>query len=118
MQSHYPQNMDTSMPRLRQVHNQYWYYKDDFSHARHYGFLKTRSSARSRGEDWQLTIEEYFALWEDEDVWNQRGKSTDSYVLTRRDRDRPWTLENSEVIRRRTLLSRTRHGKFAHVGHI
>ena len=106
------------MPRLRQVHNQYWYYKDDFSHARHYGFLKTRTSVKTRGENWQLSIEEYFQLWNDEDKWNRRGKNSDSYVLTRRDRDRDWTFDNCEVILRRTLLSRTRHGKYAHVRHI
>lgn len=103
------------MPRIRQVHNQYWYYKDDFSHERHYGFLKTRTSVRSRGENWHLTIEDYFELWNDEDKWSRRGKNSDSYILTRRDRDGDWTLENCEVILRRTLLSRTRHGKYAHV---
>lgn len=73
-------------------------YTDPQLHAQHVAFLRARSQARFRKEEWSLTLEDYFTLWKDS--WSQRGRSRDSLVLCRIDLTEGWTLDNVEITTR------------------
>ena len=69
-------------------------------HDKHYGYLKHKAQATYRGEDYTLTQAEWFVLWTDE-LWLQRGRSTDSLCLQKIDVEQGWHFNNLEVVTRR-----------------
>lgn len=77
-------------------------------HRRYLAFVQQRNQARWRGEVWQLTFEQWLALWGDR--FDRRGRRTWDLCLTRRDYHQPWTLDNAEVITRQQHNER----QFAH----
>jgi len=88
----------------RRVDPTTWKYgPDDFTHESHYAYLKHRSQARFREEPYDLTFEEWHSLWTPETLAN-RGRTIDSWVLTRSDWDGPWSLDNVEIVDRATHL--------------
>jgi hypothetical protein len=56
---------------------------------------KFRQKQGRPGEGWHLTWEEYQKLWEG--LWHLRGTTKESYVLTKRDQELDWTVDNVEV---------------------
>jgi hypothetical protein len=61
-------------------------------------FGQCRNQAQFRGEDWQLTFEQFVQLWSN--YWQQRGRTVNSLCMTRRDWTRPWTMSNTQIITR------------------
>jgi len=76
---------------------------DPFTHDCYYAFLKHRSQARFRNEQYELTFEEWLSMWTPE-TFAARGRSIDSWVLTRSDWDGPWSLDNIVLVDRKTHL--------------
>ena len=72
---------------------------------RYYAWAKHRSQAHYRNESYNLTSEDWNLLWTEE-LWQQRGRHTDSIVLSRIDPQRPWSRNNVEFITRREQLRR------------
>lgn len=64
---------------------------------------RSRSQAKYRGEKWDLTFDEYCELWPTE-LWQNRGRQGDSYVLSRENNRKPWTFSNCIIIYRRNQL--------------
>jgi hypothetical protein len=73
-------------------------------------FLNSRTRARSRGEDWVITEEEWTRLWEEcPEVWDtdrklyrkafyMRGRSPyQSTQVCRKDTSLPWSYDNMEI---------------------
>lgn len=62
--------------------------------------------ARFRGEDWQLSFEDFQKIWGDQ--WPLRGRSNQSLCLTRRDPEQAWDHQNTELVTRLESLRRGR----------
>ena len=71
---------------------------DLLTHLQYRAFVQQRNQAVFRQEPWQLTLEEYQDLWRDH--WAERGRTRDSYMMTRVNPDRPWSWANTVVITR------------------
>lgn len=84
-----------------------WKYgPDDYTHESHYAYLKHRSQARFRGEAYELTFEQWHSLWTPETLAN-RGRSIDSWVLTRICWEGAWSEDNVELVSRSVHLKRS-----------
>jgi len=75
-------------------------------HVRYNPFLKSRSQAWYRGEDWDLTFEEYCQLWTWEH-WILRGRGPTDFAMVRKDVEQGWSLDNCEIVTRTEQLRRT-----------
>ena len=71
---------------------------DPRTHAQYRAFVQQRNQAVWREEPWTVTFAEYQDLWRD--LWEQRGRLSTSYMMTRIDGDLPWSQANSIVITR------------------
>lgn len=72
---------------------------DPVRHQRYVAFQRARCQAVWRQEGWELTFDQYEAIWGDQ--WHRRGRTVDTLCLSRRDYDLPWSPDNVEVITRR-----------------
>jgi hypothetical protein len=79
-------------------------FDDPFDYQRHRCWIVTRNQCLYRGEGWDISIEEFFALWPKE-LWIQRGRSSGSLVMTRHNRCQPWTTKNLKIITRAQQLT-------------
>jgi hypothetical protein len=59
-------------------------------------WLKARAQANFRNEEWLLTFEDWFALWDG--IWHQRGRDSDDLCLARMDMSGPWSVANVEIM--------------------
>jgi hypothetical protein len=64
----------------------------------YYAWLKHRSQARYRGEEYELTAEQWTALWP-KDVWLNRGRAPECDMLVRLDPSAAWTLNNVKIVK-------------------
>lgn len=64
---------------------------------KYYALLKHKSQADFRGEQHDLTWEQWQTLWPTE-VWLNRGRSKHCHMLVRIDVNGAWTLNNVAVI--------------------
>jgi hypothetical protein len=90
---HYPPDHAQHEPRPYRYH-----FRDDTLREQHFAYNKMKSQAVFRKEEWELTLEDFFALWHDH--WRDRGRSIHNVVLARIDADRPWHKDNAEIIPR------------------
>lgn len=81
-------------------------FPDDFDNQRFLNWHKHRCQCRFRNESYDLTIEDWFALWP-KNLWERRGRGRNSVCLVRKDIDLPWSLTNCEVIKRIEQLRRS-----------
>jgi hypothetical protein len=79
---------------------------DPLTHEKFYAWHKHRAQARYRKEDYELTIEQWFELWSDNDKFLNRGRKPDEWVLTRKDSEGAWSVSNVEIITRYDQLCR------------
>ena len=80
-------------------------FKDPEDHAKFLVWHKVRQQAQWRGETWQLTPEEFIAVWGNQ--WQFRGRGRTDLCMTRRDPQLPWQWDNCEIITRLTQFRRT-----------
>lgn len=76
-----------------------WKYKDPFDHERYIPYHKMRAQAHHRGEEFNLTFEDFCLLW-NQDRWPQRGRANDSLCLIRIDDEHPWARSNCCIVPR------------------
>lgn len=77
-----------------------WHYRDPIKHQLHTWSMRARAQAMYRGEEWQLTDDEYIDLWLRDDRYQNRGRGLDHLCMTRRDPEGAWSLDNVEIITR------------------
>lgn len=70
----------------------------------HLEWVRFHCQCRFRKEECDITWPQFQLLWGDQ--FHKRGRSGDDLVLTRRDVELPWTLNNAEVITRREQIIR------------
>ena len=78
----------------------YKLYKDKFDRARNMTWHRMRAQANYRGEPWELSFDDYREFWPTEELWAQRGRSTESLCMTRIDPEGPWSRSNAVVLPR------------------
>jgi len=71
---------------------------DEVRHDQYIAWARARSQAMFRGEDFELTYEDYTLIWADQ--WHNRGRQGYSMVMTRRDLEKGWTLDNTCLMER------------------
>jgi len=77
---------------------------DRICHDKYYAWLKHRSQATYRKEDYELTWDQWESLWPHE-LFLRRGKGPDSVCLVQLDRSVGWNIDNVEIIVRKTHYS-------------
>jgi hypothetical protein len=89
-----------------------WKVQGEVPHEQYRCWIQHKNQANFRGEDYELTFEQYQDLWKYN--WDMKGRSTHNYCLTRIDPEGAWTMDNVEVIDRIEHLRRqglSRRGK-------
>lgn len=71
---------------------------DPLLHDKYRVFIQQRNQANFRNEEWSLSFETWCKMWEEH--WDQRGRTRDSYCMTRNDQDGPWDETNTVVMAR------------------
>ncbi len=78
---------------------------DPLTREKYYAWLKHRSQARYRNEDYSITWEEWQSLWSDDDFL-KRGRSPDKLCLLKIDIEQGWHLNNVRVCLRKEQFDR------------
>jgi len=78
--------------------------EDEYKHQMYLPWLKARSQAKFRQEEFTLTFEEYYSLWNGK--WEQRGRDTDELCMTRHDWTGAWALDNVYICTRKEHCQR------------
>lgn len=86
---------------------------DEYRHVKFIAWGRHRAQALYRGEDYQMTFEDFEQAWGDN--YRYRGRSADSLILVRKDDEKSWHKDNVELILRREHLRREgKKRKLAH----
>lgn len=72
---------------------------DVTEHKKYRSWLQQRNQAQWRGEPWELTLDEWKAVWGDN--FHRKGRASDSLCMTRRDRTLPWRTDNVMLMTRK-----------------
>lgn len=72
---------------------------DPVARLQYRAWVQTRTQAEWRGEIWQITWPEWQEIWQGS--WHERGRTSESLCITRRDMSLPWSPANSVLITRR-----------------
>jgi hypothetical protein len=67
-------------------------------------WMKARAQAHFRGEDWDLTFEQFYDLWKED--WHQRGRGSFDKCMSRNDPTEAWSVDNTLIITRREHLKK------------
>jgi hypothetical protein len=65
-------------------------------------FLRMRAQCKFRSEPFELTFDDYLAVWEAN--WKRRGRTEGSLNITRRDPTGAWSRDNVHLVERRSNL--------------
>jgi len=74
--------------------------KDSYTRDRYYAWLKHKSFRQSRNQEYNLTWEDWDAVWTHE-LWSQRGRGLDNVQMYRIDPLVPWQNDNIEILSRK-----------------
>ena len=69
----------------------------------HLDYARMKAQAKFRNEPFLITFEEFKALWADK--WDQRGRKSYDYCLSRENPNLPWDNTNTILITRKEQLS-------------
>jgi hypothetical protein len=72
---------------------------DPFRREKYYAYIKHRAQAKHRKEDYELTWDDWEALWSDE-LFLLRGRKRDDMCITRVNKTQPWSASNVVVVSR------------------
>jgi hypothetical protein len=75
-------------------------YPDEFFHKRRLAWLRSRCQAHYRGEDWQLSFEEFCDIWSSPELFEQRGRKRNCLVLIRMNPLLAWSRANCCIVSR------------------
>lgn len=103
MRFKYARNLipDLVGPGRRSNPNKWIMGSDPMKREKYYAWLKHRSQAAFRKEDYSLTWEDWELLWSDDD-FSRRGRGMDNMCMFLIDRDQGWHLNNVAVEQRGT----------------
>lgn len=76
-----------------------------------YYFTLQRKSARERGVAWEMTFEEWLAVWVESGKWEQRGRKKGQYVMARHGDVGPYKVGNVSIVTTEQNIREARHSK-------
>ena len=82
---------------------------DEYKHQIYTPWMRHRAQARFRGEQHDMTFDEYFDLWDGQ--WEYRGRAADELCMTRKDPSEAWSKHNCELRIRREYLAELNKAK-------
>ena len=91
-------------------------YPDPIDHKLFMDCMRARAQAWYMGQEWEITEDEYIAMWREGDLYQRKGRHNEDYCMVRKNYDLPWTLDNVQIITRLEhyqICSREKIGKFA-----
>lgn len=80
-------------------------YKDPILKDLRRRYIRAKSQANFRGQQWQLEFEDFCELWKENQYYLIRGRSPESYQLCRVDQNGAWHKDNVIIKTRRQHLS-------------
>ena len=83
-------------PKTRRPH--LWKVQGEVPHQQFRCWQQMRAQASFRGEEFELTLEQYQEIWGSK--WEFKGRGIDDYCLTRVDMDLGWTIDNTQCVKR------------------
>jgi hypothetical protein len=83
---------------------------DEYKHSMYVPWMKAHAQANFRGEEWTLTFEEWFKLWDGR--WEKRGRGSDDLCMTREDFEGVWSADNIIILTRSDHLARQAEYKY------
>lgn len=92
------------MPKLKYVeHKDPWTWAErdswtPFERETRRAWLVHRSQARFRGEEHEITLEQYREIWSHD--FYRRGRHPEDLTMTRIDEEKAWTPDNVKIITR------------------
>jgi hypothetical protein len=75
---------------------------DEEKHDMYHPWQLVKAQAKFRGEDFNLTFEDFYELWEG--YWKFRGRDPEDLCMTRKDSSQAWSRANCSIITRREHL--------------
>jgi len=60
-------------------------------------FTRARAQANRRNAPWEMTIDEWFDIWESSGLWEKRGRVAGTYFMRRLDDQDAWYPQNVEI---------------------
>jgi len=84
---------------------------DPLRHEKYYAYLKHKSQAQYRKEEYKLTWPEWESIWQDDDTWFARGRGRNDICLAKLDRSKPWEWDNVKLMKRIDYLQMPREFK-------
>ena len=80
---------------------------DTYKHNMYTPWMRHRAQANFRGEEHDLSFDEFFELWDGQ--WEYRGRHADGLCMTRIDPELAWSKDNCELrIRKEHLAEQNR----------
>jgi hypothetical protein len=80
-------------------------FDNSFDNDRRLSYARSKCQAAFRGEQWSLSWEDYCIFWNTKKRWCQRGRSSNSLVLTRVNPESAWDIDNCCIITRTQQLT-------------
>ena len=77
---------------------------DPVLHDQYNAWLKARSQAWYRGEQYDISFDDWVQLWSDQ--WHRRGRFRDCLMLMKRRWQEPWSSHNAQLVNRDTFHQR------------
>lgn len=63
-----------------------------------YKFRNIRNQCKHNGIEWNLTLEQWWDIWQKSGQWKNRGTKKGQYVLARKDKSKPYKIGNVHVV--------------------
>lgn len=79
-------------------------YPDDFTNQRRLAWIRSKCQAQYRQEQWNLSFDEFCAIWSTPELFVQRGRGRNDLVLVRYHNNQAWSLANCRIITRHNQL--------------
>jgi len=98
-------------PNPDMFRNRYRIYPDDIKHAQHWAWLRKKAQATYRGEDWTLSIDEWFKIWDESGQWDNRGRHRHSSAMFMIDPEKGWHVWNVAIFDRTVKLGEIARGR-------
>lgn len=71
-----------------------------------HAFTRSRAQAKLRGAEWCMTIDEWFDMWDNSGLWEERGRVLGTYYMRRIDDGGPWHPSNIEFAKNYCVWNR------------
>jgi hypothetical protein len=81
--------------RIRGIYPELWKSgRDPIRHKLWLECQRNRAQAKYRGQEWEITEEEFIELWMLDDRYKRRGKGSNNLCMTRINKNESWNRDN------------------------